>query len=53
LKRFYVQDEDKASICSYLGVDSTHFNRVLFRARQRLKSALEVADRRSRMRVVG
>jgi RNA polymerase sigma-70 factor (ECF subfamily) len=53
LKRFYVQDEDKASICSYLGVDSTHFNRVLFRARQRLKSAIEVADRRSRMRVVG
>jgi RNA polymerase sigma-70 factor (ECF subfamily) len=53
LKRFYVQDEDKESICSYLDVDSTHFNRVLFRARQRLKSALEVADRRSRMQIVG
>jgi len=53
LKRFYLQEEDKASICSYLGVDSTHFNRVVFRARQRLKSLIEAADRRSRMRIVG
>ena len=53
LNRFYVHEEDKESICSYLGVDSTHFNRVLFRARQRLRSAIEAADRRSRMRIVG
>ena len=53
LKRFYVQDEDKESICSYLDVDSTHFNRVLFRARRRLKSAVVAADRRSRMKIVG
>ena len=53
LSRFYVHEEDKESICSYLDVDSTHFNRVLFRARQRLRSALEAADRRSRMRIVG
>ena len=52
LKRFYVQEEDKESICSCLDVDGTHFNRVLFRARQRLRSALEAADRRSRMQVV-
>ena len=53
LRRFYVQEEDKESICSYLDVDSIHFNRVLFRARQRLRSALEAADRRSQMRIVG
>lgn len=53
LKRFYVQEEDKESICSYLGVDGVHFNRVLFRARQRLKAALEVEDRRGRMHIVG
>lgn len=52
LKRFYVQEEDKESICSFLGVDSVHFNRVLFRARRRLKSELDAAERRSRMRVI-
>jgi len=52
LNRFYVQEEDKESICSHLGVDGVHFNRVLYRARQRLKSAVEVADRRSRFRVI-
>ena len=52
LKRFYVQEEDKESICSYLGVDSTHFNRVLFRARRRLRSEIEADERRSQMRVI-
>ena len=52
LKRFYVQEEDKQSICNHLGVDGTHFNRVLFRARQRLKSEIEAADRRSRLRAI-
>ena len=52
LKRFYVWEEDKESICSALGVDSVHFNRVLYRARQRLKSVIEAADRRSQFRVV-
>lgn len=52
LKRFYVREEDKESICSVLGVDSVHFNRVLYRARQRLKSVIEAADRRSQFRVV-
>lgn len=53
LKRFYVQEEDKESICSFLDVDSAHFNRVLFRARQRLKAAVEVAERRSQIHIVG
>ena len=52
LNRFYVYEEDKPKICEQLGVDSTHFNRVLFRARQRLKSAIEASDRRSQFTVV-
>jgi RNA polymerase sigma-70 factor (ECF subfamily) len=40
LTRVYLQDEDKDSICRVLGVDSTHFNRVLFRAKQRFRDLL-------------
>jgi RNA polymerase sigma-70 factor (ECF subfamily) len=52
LKRFYVREEDKESICKRLDVSGVHFNRVLYRARQRLKSIIEAADRRSHFRVV-
>ncbi|MBW8876202.1 MAG: sigma-70 family RNA polymerase sigma factor [Acidobacteria bacterium] len=41
LLRFYVGEEDKDSICADLGLESLHFNRVLFRARQRFKELLE------------
>lgn len=41
LLRFYVAEEDKSRICADLGLDSLHFNRVLFRARQRFKETLE------------
>jgi len=40
LLRFYVAEEEKESICSDLGLDSLHFNRVLFRARHRFKELL-------------
>ncbi|MDH3926073.1 MAG: sigma-70 family RNA polymerase sigma factor [Xanthomonadales bacterium] len=52
LQRFYVREEDKASICHRLGVDSVHFNRVLYRARQRMKSAILASDRRSQFQVI-
>lgn len=41
LLRFYVAEEEKERICSDLGLDSLHFNRVLFRARHRFKELLE------------
>ncbi len=41
LTRFYLQEEEKASICDDLGLSSLHFNRVLHRARQRYKKAFE------------
>lgn len=41
LLRFYVAEEDKETICADLDLSPLHFNRVLFRARQRLKELLE------------
>lgn len=41
LGRFYLLEEDKESICADLDLSSLHFNRVLFRARQRFKDKLE------------
>ncbi len=41
LYRFYLADEDKSRICADLGISTVHFNRVLFRARQRFKALLE------------
>lgn len=41
LYRFYLADEDKLHICADLGISALHFNRVLFRARQRFKALLE------------
>ena len=53
LLRFYLDDEDKDSICTGLGIDSAHFNRVLFRAKQRFRELVLVAERRGRLRLVG
>jgi RNA polymerase sigma-70 factor, ECF subfamily len=44
LFRFYVAEEEKETICSALGLSSLHFNRVLFRARQRFRELLEAAS---------
>jgi RNA polymerase sigma-70 factor (ECF subfamily) len=38
LLRFYVSEETKAQICADLGLNSLHFNRVLFRARARYRA---------------
>jgi RNA polymerase sigma-70 factor (ECF subfamily) len=46
LLRFYVGEEDKDKICADLGLESLHFNRVLFRARQRFKELLERFQKR-------
>jgi RNA polymerase sigma-70 factor (ECF subfamily) len=52
LTRVYLRDEDKTDVCAALGVDATHFNRVLFRARQRFRELLVRADRRNALRLV-
>ena len=53
LTRLYIQDQDKDAICAALGVDATHFNRVLFRAKQRFRELVLRADRRNKLRLVG
>ena len=52
LIRFYLDEEDKQSICSSLELDSEHFNRVLFRARQRFRALLEQAHSKSTLSLV-
>ncbi|GAB4183365.1 MAG: hypothetical protein Tsb002_05480 [Wenzhouxiangellaceae bacterium] len=41
LRRYYLTEEPKDSICASLGVDRTHFDRVLHRARKRFRKLLE------------
>lgn len=53
LTRLYIHDEDKESICASLDVDPTHFNRVLYRAKQRFRELLLDAERRRGLRLVG
>jgi RNA polymerase sigma-70 factor (ECF subfamily) len=53
LIRTYLDDEDKSSICEALGVDSAHYNRVLFRAKQRFRELLMSAASQRGLHVVG
>ena len=41
VKRFYLDEEEKADICRSMGLSPMHFDRVIFRARQRMRSLLE------------
>jgi RNA polymerase sigma-70 factor (ECF subfamily) len=41
LIRYYLQDEDKATLCRDLGLSESTFNLVLFRARNRLLELLQ------------
>ncbi|MEE8584285.1 MAG: sigma-70 family RNA polymerase sigma factor [Acidobacteriota bacterium] len=52
LFRFYIAEEEKESICADLGLDRLHFNRVIFRARQRFKESYERHQRRKKMELL-
>jgi RNA polymerase sigma-70 factor, ECF subfamily len=41
LVRFYLDDEDREKICRELGLSDEHFNRVIFRARNRFRELIE------------
>lgn len=41
LRRFYLDEEAKESICASLQLSAAHFDRVLYRARQRFREILE------------
>jgi RNA polymerase sigma-70 factor (ECF subfamily) len=45
LFRFYIAEDEKDSICRNLGLTSLHFNRVLFRARERYRELYEETTR--------
>ena len=48
LKRFYLDEEDKASICRELGFSPLQFDKVLHRARKRLRQVVTAQGLRSR-----
>ena len=41
VKRFYLDEEDKEVICNELNLSPLHFDKVIFRARQRMRDRLE------------
>jgi RNA polymerase sigma-70 factor (ECF subfamily) len=41
LYRFYIAEQEKEHICAELGLTSLHFNRILFRARERYRELYE------------
>ena len=43
LSRFYLKEEDRDDVCRELGIDSTHFHRVVHRARERFRTMLAQA----------
>jgi RNA polymerase sigma-70 factor (ECF subfamily) len=43
LSRLYIAGDDKDAICRDLGLSSAHFNRVLFRARERYRDLYRAA----------
>ena len=42
LVRFYLDDEDKGKVCRELKLSEEHFNRVIFRARNRFRELVEL-----------
>jgi RNA polymerase sigma factor (sigma-70 family) len=42
VKRFYLDEEAKEQICSDLGLTGAHFDKVIFRARRRMRALLDV-----------
>lgn len=44
LRRFYLHDEDKVNICTELQLSASHFDRVLYRARQRMRDLINQQD---------
>ncbi|HEX7770672.1 MAG TPA: sigma-70 family RNA polymerase sigma factor [Dokdonella sp.] len=41
LVRFYLEEQDKDEVCRSLGIEASHFHRVVFRARERFRQLLD------------
>src|SRR5688500_8552931 len=44
LVRFYLEEQDKDEVCRSLGIEASHFHRVVFRARERFRQLLDGTD---------
>jgi RNA polymerase sigma-70 factor (ECF subfamily) len=53
LTRVYLLEQDKDAVCAALDIDSVHFNRVLFRAKQRFRELILRAEQQGKLRLVG
>ena len=48
LRRFYLMEEDKESLCADFDISRLHFNRVLYRARERFRELYNKEKNRNR-----
>ena len=53
LRRFYLSDEDKDQICRDFGLTSEHFDRVLYRARKRMREMINKHPRLKELLIGG
>ena len=53
LRRFYLGDEDKAQICRDLELSSIHFDRVLYRAKKRMRELINQHPRLKELLIGG
>ncbi len=44
LQRYYLSDDDKPIICGDLQISSAHFDRVLYRAKQRMRQLIDETE---------
>lgn len=48
LRRFYLMEDDKESLCADFDISGLHFNRVLYRARERFRELYKKEKNRNR-----
>jgi RNA polymerase sigma-70 factor (ECF subfamily) len=48
VRRFYLEEHAKAAICADLGLSALHFDKIVFRARRRLRRLMEAQGIHSR-----
>lgn len=53
LYRYYINEHDKDEICQHLDIDFRHFDKVISRARSRLREAIESSDKQGLGEAVG
>lgn len=53
LYRYYIHEHEKDEICQHLGIDFRHFDKVISRARTRLREVLQTSDQEDVQGVTG